>query len=116
MMDAKELRIGNCIFSHDVNMNVSIAAGGIEDVEKNPERYNPIPLTPEILEKCGFERQVDENSEDCFYIPISETFLEIRITDKTSWIGEVYLPETKYVHQLQNLYFALTGEELEINL
>ena len=23
--------------------------------------------------------------------------------------------EIKYVHQLQNLYFALTGEELEIN-
>ena len=71
--------------------------------------YKPIPLTEEWLLKFGFE------SDDEF---IFEKDIRICKTKQ----GYVYFDfsvmdpicDVKYVHQLQNLHFALTGEELEL--
>jgi hypothetical protein len=67
----------------------------------------PIPLTEEWLLKFGFSKKVDyllqkRGFSICFekHGDIFECFLES--------IGI----EIEYVHQLQNLYFALTNEEL----
>ena len=75
----------------------------------------PIPLTEEWLLKFGF---VDKNYT-----------LELKAKRKTivfNWFSKVVSTgkrsgyysrkyrHIKYVHQLQNLYFALTGEELEV--
>jgi hypothetical protein len=74
-----------------------------------------IPVTPEILLKAGFYKQ-DEN-----YYVHDESYIWIMLEDMT--IGLFILPcendadiSVKYVHQLQNFYFALTGEELKIEL
>jgi hypothetical protein len=73
-------------------------------------RYiQPIPLTPEILEKCGFDR-------NC----ILKIYQGVNIEwsyGKEVWLtkeGEVIyeFENTQHLHQLQNLYFALTNEEL----
>lgn len=65
-----------------------------------------IPITPEILKKCGLWLHNDS-------IYIYKHWARIRITknfelilDDNKW-GKI-----KYLHQLQNLYFALTQTEL----
>lgn len=74
----------------------------------------PIPITEELLLKCGFEKK----HTDVFIKGIYD--LEPLFSDSDEWDFCIYEKETntklKYLHQLQNLYFALTGKELEINL
>lgn len=76
---------------------------------------DPIPLTAEILEKAGFE-PLDYGSRDTsYYIPERDNDFFLRyyvLEDVVRHEGK----EIKYLHQLQNLYFALTGEELKIDV
>ncbi len=75
------------------------------------ERINPIPLTEEILLKCGFEKL----GKYTFVCDSALMQLEIDVfTDKL--VHSILAIEVKHLQQLQNLYHALTGEELEINL
>lgn len=142
-MKASELRIGNLLqghaFSHPrlcikSNGITAITGYGINIMEENPElldHYSPIPLTLEILEAAGFVTfktnreatlEVYNNLEgESLYITTPDKteqniFLEIsgRDNDYVPQFIEKYLPHIKFLHQLQNLYFALTGEELPI--
>lgn len=121
MIKANELRIGNLInYNEQYCKVVSLYDDGIIWFDdKNNDSYssevyepNPIPLTPEILEKAGFEKY-EKIKDECWHKGNFEIF-------KTSSPGysmdiekDIY-PELIYLHQLQNLYFALTGEELTI--
>ena len=74
-----------------------------------------IPLTPSILEKCGFEKdnenerfQLDTDLGLCIYGSIE---LGVAVNMDYKIVGNA----VKHLHQLQNLYFALTGEELIFN-
>lgn len=104
---ANELRIGNLLFNDGVV--VTIDARSIFDIwdDKGLNNYSPIPLTEEWLMRFGFE----ENEEG--YWVIVGQFYDMRKILKTS-LYQGDLQSTKYVHQLQNLYFAITGEELTI--
>jgi len=91
-----------------------------------PKNYKPIPLTPERLEKFKAKVSKDKRS---FEIDISDDGEKILIFNKGESIedpmyftfivensGKGFLiladKSLEYVHQLQNLYFAFTGEEL----
>lgn len=71
--------------------------------------FKPIPLTEEWLERFGFDYLIIEDEYRFNWIIINRDE-----KDGVIWIenitGKVVV--IKYVHQLQNLYFALTGEEL----
>lgn len=76
---------------------------------------HPIPLTPEILVKCGFKKlnnawvPIDYSATD--YLKWSFTIWDNK--DGTyRYNSAEFIPELKSLHQLQNLYYALTGEEL----
>jgi len=76
----------------------------------------PIPLAPEILNQVG---EVDKISGyGGWIINITEAGEGIRIVEDEKgfhWPFNGYLKvRTDFVHQLQNLYFALTGNELTI--
>jgi hypothetical protein len=78
----------------------------------------PIPLTPELLEKAGFEQsnEFDDTFRlgqfDLYY---GKGYCEWTVDDRGD--NEGTKPRLiKYLHQLQNLFFALTGEELPVNL
>jgi hypothetical protein len=78
------------------------------------ESVRPIKLTEEWLINFGFEKQM----EWTYKIPIKgNNFLVYYIGEKGWSIGNKNYSDFEciYVHQLQNLYFALTGLELELS-
>jgi hypothetical protein len=84
----------------------------------------PIELTPEILEAAGFIGHYSIYQKDIGVTSSSicarqdgnlmEVWIEKYIGEDER-IVEINTP-VKYLHQLQNLFFALCGEELEIQL
>lgn len=77
----------------------------------NETTYHPIPLTPEILVMYGFEKKLVLGSTDKYWYSIGE--LSYNESHKGWWFRGK-LKDIDYLHQLQNLYFSLTGEELII--
>ena len=127
-MKASELRIGNFIYKESdlepvmcIHVIISILEFDIlktvplnEHIKHSGVRLNttePIPLSQEWLIKFGFDGvnsankliQVGWNGNDFIHDQMSVLFKGVFITT------------LKYVHQLQNLYFTLTGEELTLN-
>jgi hypothetical protein len=90
---------------------------------KSLEELEPVMLTPEILEMCGFKKADNYFSGNMFFKNEYKSFLGININIVDYQVSlsftddqRVNLPYSyKFLHQLQNLYFALTGEEFEIN-
>lgn len=126
MIDPKELRIGNWVY-HESESTNNLHAIIVNDDDLGfmsnggDLYYSPIPLTPEILEKAGFEWSIyhqafhfGDMAMNEFY-DVNECYpsgYQLSTFKKKELIGNSF----QYLHQLQNLYFALTGQELEINL
>jgi len=133
MINAAELRLGNYLLQK--------VAAKISTVRCNYGHFDlmtkdgavhlyPLVLKPELLEKCGFK----ENKE----YPLLPQARELKLTlpvngsgvnEVVAYVknnGECFgravvnaIPVSNNifnVHSLQNLYFALTGQELEIEL
>jgi hypothetical protein len=114
-MKANQLRIGNYIMDgHDVE---EVNYRMIEMLVKNQAEFDPIPLTEEWLLKFGFEdcrhnlMALRVNTFEFFFDKIDKC--GVNLYEK--WEGIFLCGGIKHVHQLQNLYFALTGEELTID-
>ena len=116
-MEIRELRIGNYVFDIDGDV---LQVGEILDIgvkfkktslASRYEKINPIPLTEEILLKFGFEKQHNEDDFDYWF---KKGFCDDILWEHSDGFCHSlnYGGDIKYVHQLQNLYFALTGEEL----
>lgn len=129
-MKAQELRIGNLFIDHrgeinkvdsigEYGVNISLVAGGdcgaLIEHECHLDKMQPIPLTAEWLEKFGFLKEEISEQFVLGRIEICETDdgggYSLCEDDGYILIGKPF----QYVHQLQNLYFALTGEELTIS-
>ena len=102
-MKATELRIGNLVLENETQQvgQVDLVIIGIIERELN-HTYKPIPLTEEWLERFNWNPPKDIG------VSFSLTTYEIH------FVAGNYYKKIEYVHQLQNLYFALTGEELTI--
>jgi len=118
-MKANELRIGNILKGGEV---VSIDIMGVIFRNNFNNTYSgihpkckPIKLTPEILEQCGFEKI---NNIHGYYLwsmkrKRNDSKPSIDIYDRYTIIGNISrVKHCVYLHQLQNLYYALTGKEL----
>lgn len=137
-MKAEELRIGNFLpmeeFLNGNNYCIvkEISEGKIKTICPNNQitgviyEPKPISLTKEWLVNFGFtgdfaEYEKDGINLDCEYTDKGEWNLFLKgnnikpVESKNEYVCH-YIPkiELKYVHQLQNLYFALIGKELEI--
>jgi hypothetical protein len=125
-MKVNELRIGNKFYLPNGEIGtISYHEIRLLIVAMEKPNYNPIPLTEEWLLKFGFE-DVDLNMSGSNWLVKEQKGLwrqAIRIaysekSEEWSLTLECVSPPTlsivrlKYVHQLQNLYFALTGEEI----
>ena len=142
-MKTQELRIGNYLYYEHTTHIVSGVHGNkvyswwvkdgepvieyeakdISDTQvENPyldviSQFEPIPLTEEWLIKLGFEKLTDSNDgfKNTTYtytkgISFIVYFDGVRLSTNF-WMGN----EKHYVHQLQNLFYVLSGEELTLN-
>ena len=117
-MKANELRIGNWVNVTDKDYQVTqILERGVNcgHIGAMYDLVKPIPLTEEWLVNHG--EGIDFEGDYMFvwrgivwYYRMSDFSVrrDYKQKNKINWV------EIKYVHQLQNLYFALTGEELTI--
>ena len=78
------------------------------------EDIYPIELNPSILEKCGF----DVTSKGFYQHPnwynVSLKYLRGTYNLRCNFM-DIVANNIDYLHQLQNLYYTLTGEELIYN-
>lgn len=121
-MKANELRIGNWVLwngpSHTENALVSIISEGeihfscgdsglINEIEG-------IPLTEKWLINLGFEKTMSWT----YSIELTGNLNLVYYLGEKGWSmwfsNYSKFSDLKYVHQLQNLYFALIGKELTL--
>ena len=112
-MKKNEVRHGNLVIYGDYQ--TTIDEKDIIHFVWFSDKYEPIPLTDEWLLKFGLEKlDIDlyKIDNEYFILFFSETYYiaDEDWQNKKRIIGKGLI----YVHQLQNLYFALTGEELTI--
>ncbi len=127
-LSANELRIGNWIenniaefpdnYFQVLEVGETLKLKQWNDIDfYHIADFQPIPLTPEILEKCGF---VKDNTSQYggFCIGIGEGEQIRIVNDETiGWHWPMHgfcRPKVNYLHQLQNLIHALTGIEIPI--
>lgn len=129
MIQPKELRIGNLLNHSELGIVEVIGIGkdyihviyNGETHYENIRSFSTITLTEEILLKFGFNEVEDERwcdmheeFEECNYYYLS--MFKIYYNPETDKFEDDSLSHfdvnLKYVHQLQNINFALTGKEL----
>ena len=131
MINAKELRIGNLVeykitdkFDDrkewwEVSETDADDIHWLSKVDAKDEDFRPIKLTEEWLLKLGFEllytgkfRKVYDFSKDLRF-GYSDNHGLSNTQSAVTFVGN-YFTHIKYVHEFQNLYFALTGSELTV--
>lgn len=143
MIQVKELRFGNKVYNqtgevitvqqilfntivYDSQMKVSTAEAHdthlltqtstmVEVIkEVDCQDVEPIPITPQVLQNSGFrcfKREEWIVSHKHGHIDFELTANGVRLRQPTPTTREI-----KYLHQLQNLFYALTGQDLVVNL
>lgn len=108
MINVRELRIANLLY----DLNRRIFAVTPEDFI-GANSYSPIPLTEEWLLRFGFKKAGTSFIHSCG-LKYHSPGIQSGTTGYGNWFAWGIKPiyGVRYVHQLQNLYFALTGEEL----
>jgi len=156
MIKSNELRIGNWVnFSYTYKKEVITRPCSVAILDRDfllvndkgdylslyyeTDSIQPIPLSGELLVKCGFKYgttegitsfEYDDNDPEGTTHYWDKPIIATELVDShnisiVKW-GEqeyftfqlergFYRQKIKYLHQLQNLYFALTSEELIIN-
>jgi len=126
MIQANELRYGNKVmFLGEIVTFIGIESIRIDNVfwakikETNvlakSIHFNPIPITEEILLKCGFKGRPDFIWRGSIGILIRDGKYYLALKDLSN-VQFKSIIELKYLHQLQNLYYSITNEELNIEL
>jgi len=129
-MKASELRIGNFLKWEDETHDIIKVIGINESKTTNDFlitykellsetkgqvysfEFIPIPLTEDWLLKFGFEKRDGEIPENIDFVFKGFWIEQQSDVDDFICLNTEPFVSVEYVHQLQNLYYALTGEEL----
>lgn len=136
-MEANEIRIGNWVnYTRESSKGVITGAHTINGIKHSngwyvqvndtwtefPESIEPIELTEVWLLKFGFEKRLGKFIGSRFTLginPRTEDFIliieQVDNTKQEFFYLNSFHP-IKYIHQLQNLYFALTQTELTLTV
>lgn len=128
-MKANKLRIGNLVLNEYLDekyvvrispFKVHLSDSGDDDESVKQCKYNeiePIQLTEDWLLKFGFKKKINKRFGNAEMFQICNKYIiakpwgeNLKLFNNT--LSRGFLLDVIYVHQLQNLYFALTGEEL----
>lgn len=128
MLDVKQLRIGNLVFYKNEMLPIDtlhgdntlrLIQGGKSIGCFGPSWIKGVRLTLEILQQFGFKHD-DLSFHHITYEkePLAVNFeksIDLEPDEVTVFLEDREL-ECNYLHQLQNLFFVLTGKELEVKL
>ena len=131
MINPEELMLGNWV--RDLKTNTLVRVDGIQfsgrivtedktcDDLKRGIDPEPIPLTPEILKACGGKNKGGWTGLEymaTFWDDQTEIVFQLMdgILTVFAALFPIHVSEQPTLHQLQNLYYSLTGKELEVNL
>lgn len=125
MIKAEEIRIGNYVLWNNKPKQVTITM--LHSMASGVGIPNAIPLTPAILEKCGFEKwyEPDTLGIDAWQKGYEGQRFDLMYEYEMLYMKCRYvqfnklhqsMPDIKYLHQLQNLFWCLSGTELTITL
>lgn len=127
-MKANELRRNNLIFYGNMiypvdrimEQSISVRIGSQSLRTAKPHEFEPVPLSPEILQACGFENTHPPSwhlSWESYELQYSTDDKELGIMSPDGCTSghTVYFP-CGQLHLLQNIYFFFTGAELVVNL
>lgn len=123
MINAKDFRIGNLLISetgealpiayiHDDVIGLHNGFGGVQKHQKQPvfsyniDKIQLLPLTDEWIINFGLSK------ENGYPYKFHYGYLKMRNGSFFYYYFNIEI-ELQFVHQLQNLYFCLTGKELE---
>ncbi len=118
MIKINELRIGNYL-QNEIDKSLLVVCGlreneimtTVSERSKSPLpigwKAQPIPLTEEWLNKFKWERV---NADE--FVFRNNNYFSIDSSGRLYYMDDYTAVDIQFVHQLQNLYFALTGEEL----
>lgn len=114
MIQPSEVRVGNWIlFEEDGTefrvMQILLQGYDVcnekETTWIEKEYFAGIPLTEEWLERFGFEKGISS---------FNKNGLVIESNNNAEYLNRALHLKVSYVHQLQNLFYCLTGSELEL--
>jgi hypothetical protein len=133
MIDPNELRPGNYVL-HKTGVRIVPVQCTLQHFELlakgNNKDFFPLTLKAELLEKCGFTENkkyplLPEAREFKLMLPVignsqNEIFAYVKNNKECfgrATLNSLPISNNFYnLHQLQNLYFALTGKELAVKL
>jgi len=122
-MEANELRLNNytsCNFGivqisaiRDIECEVHNADFNVNTCVFT-NKLEPIPLTEEILLKCGSTELIKGfHYHDRFNLKWMEAYKYWYVTDI---VTGAYITKVEFVHEWQNTWFVLQGQELSVQL
>jgi hypothetical protein len=129
MVNIKELMVGNwvSVFGRCTQIeSLKIECPTLTELSSDDvisyEDIDPIPLTPEILIKCGYRLQCRMNYGDGEfdnYVMVNlrnPSFDIAHYLDSNKFVAERDMPVycIKTLHHLQNIYFVMLHEVLDI--
>jgi hypothetical protein len=118
-MEAREIRMGNKVRWDYEIYTITAISTDVVDITRfgiamsiNIKSIKPIPLTEEWLVKFGFKNKTVLEFIDRYFI--DEFSVDYNRTHKYYHfnVGYEFNVEIDHIHELQNLHFSLTGEEL----
>lgn len=124
-MKANELRIGNLVSAihpryHEKEIVVESISGtdsiNVDFRSYSLDEIEPIPLTEDWLLKFGFNKDAPYYLKHPLIVGLLANEKDVNYceSEDSEDVLQLSKVELKYVHQLQNLYFALAGKELSI--
>jgi len=116
-----EIRLGNIITSKSSTIPFEVTEEDFLHILENPDHYLRVPLTEEWLVKFGFVTRYlnEDRSKPLMWKVEKNRHIDIYYEKQVNaYVFKINSLQYSYpinsVHQLQNLYHALTGEELTI--
>lgn len=128
IIDAKSLRIGNFLYDNEVGFKTEfrVTAGDILNIAKGKDYdYSYLQITREWLEKLGFIKtpleETNPGAGHYYELALSDDkYCDLALLegDRNDFVEVCLFPyeniRFRYVSEIQNVFYAITGKELII--
>lgn len=111
-MKANELRVGNWVIGIEDNDYYQITSSTITMLERGEcSHIRPVPINPTWLRQLRFENCINGwwSKDEMINVKLNDDGNEIYLRGSDTNLANYPID---YVHELQNLYYAIFGKEI----